>query len=268
MRDGLRTVADTLRRVARTSPPLTAAVQTRAQNAAREMDAALARLADRDAAEGSSRGRTAMSHLNELALLLAQVLDDQQQEQQGGAGSGTPSDQLQQSGQQQQQLNQQIQEMLGRTAGERLTPGEGQRLRQLAEQQEAIRRGLQNAIRRNGGALGPGGQSALQRLQEEMGRAAAELRRDRLDAGTVTRQQLITERMLQAEQAVNERGQEERREGETARPAPPTPAPPPLPLPERPADRARMDLLRLDASGYAPEMEALVRRYLQRLAGR
>ena len=269
LRDGLRTVADTLRRVARTSPPLTAAVQTRAQSAAREMDAALARLADRDAADGSSRGRTAMAHLNDLALLLSNALDQQQQQQQGSSsGSGTPQQQMQQMGGQQQQLNGQIQEMLGRTAGQRLTPGEGTRLRQMAEQQESLRRSLQNTIEQNGGSLGPGAQSALQRLQEQMGRAAAELRRGRLDAATVQRQQLITERMLQAEQAVNERGQEERREGETARRAPPAPPPPPLPPMDRPADRIRADLLRLDASGYAPEIEGLVRRYLERLGGR
>jgi hypothetical protein len=268
LRDGLRTVADTLRRVARTSAPLTAAVQTRAQSATREMEAALARLADRDAAEGSSRGRTAMAHLNDLALLLSDALEQQQQQQGSSSGSGTPQQQMQQMGGQQQQLNQQIQEMLGRTAGQRLTPGEGTRLRQMAEQQEALRRSLQNTIEQNGGSLGPGAQSALQRLQEQMGRAAAELRRGRLDAATVQRQQLITERMLQAEQAVNERGQEERREGEPARRTPLAPAPPPLPPMDRPADRIRADLLRLDASGYAPEMEALVRRYLERLGGR
>ena len=264
-------MTDTLRRVSRSVPQLTAAVQTRAQNGAREMDAALAHLADREAAQGSANARTAMAHLNELALLLSQALDQQQQQQGGGSGQGgqgTPQQQMDQMGQQQQQLNDQIQQMLGRTAGQRLSPGEGQRLRQMAEQQEALRRSLQNMIQQNGGQLGPNAQSALQRLQEQMGRAAAELRRGRLDASVTPRQQQITERMLQAEQAVNERGQEERREGETARTSPPAPPPPPLPPVVRPQDRIRADLLRLDASGYSPDIEALVRRYLERLGGR
>ncbi len=272
LRDGLRVVTDTLRRVSRSVPQLTAAIQTRAQNGTREMDAALGHLAEREAAQGSANARTAMAHLNELALLLSQALDQQQQQQQGGGsgqgGEGTPQQQMDQMGQQQQQLNQQIQEMLGRTAGQRLSPGEGQRLRQMAEQQEGLRRSLQNMIQQNGASLGPNAQSALQRLQEQMGRAAAELRRGRLDPSVTPRQQLITERMLQAEQAVNQRGQEERREGETAQRQPPAPPPPPLPPVVRPQDRIRADLLRLDASGYAPDIEALVRRYLERLGGR
>ena len=268
LRDGLRTVTDTLRRVARTVPQLTAAVQTRAQNGTREMDAALARLADRDAAVASSHGRTAMAHLNELALLLSQALDQQQQQQQGSQGQGSPQQQMQQMGGEQQRLNQQIQDMLGRTAGQRLSQGDGQRLRQMAEQQEGLRRSLQNLIEQNGGSLGPGAQSALQRLQEQMARAATELRRGRLTDAAIPRQQQIYERMLQAEQAVNERGQEERREGETARPAPAAPAPPPLPPPLPPPARVRPDLLRLDASGYAPDVQALIRRYFERLQAR
>jgi hypothetical protein len=265
LRDGLRTVADTLRRVARSVPQLTAAVQTRAGNGGREMDLALARLADRDAAQASSHGRTAMAHLNELALLLSDALE--QQQQQSGSGQGSPQQQMQQMGEQQQRLNQQIQEMLGRTAGQRLSPGEGQRLRQMAERQEALRRGLQEMIQQQGGALGPGAQSALQRLQEEMGRAAAELRRGRLTDAVVPRQQLIHERMLQAERSVNERGQEERREAQTGSPRP-APAPPPLPPPDRPADRVRADLLRLLESGYSPDVQDLIRRYFERLQGR
>ena len=234
------------------------------------MDAALARLAERDAAEGSSRGRTAMAHLNELALLLAQVARPAAaaEQRQGQGGQGTPQQQMQQMGQQQQQLNQQIQEMLGRTAGQRLSPGEGQRLRQMAEQQEALRRGLQQMIQQNGGQLGPGAQSALQRLQEQMGRAAAELRRGRLDAGAVAAP-AADHRADAPGRAGRQRarpGGDARGRDRPARPAGPAAAAAAA-RPSCPPDRARADLLRLDASGYAPEMEALVRRYLQRLAG-
>ena len=175
-RDGLRSVADTLRRVARTSPQLTAAVQTRAQNGLREMEQALARLAARDAGPASANGRTAMSHLNELALLLSDALEQAQQQQSGGGGGGgTPSQQMQQMGEGQQRLNQQIQQMLNETAGERLTPGgrspgdgqagdsggqrpgdDARRLRQIAEQQEALRRQLQNLIEQKRRAARPG----------------------------------------------------------------------------------------------------------------
>ena len=91
--------------------------------------------------------------------------------------------------------------------------------------------------------------------------------RGRLTEAVVPRQQLIHERMLQAERSVNERGQEERREAQTGSPRP-APAPPPLPPPDRPADRVRADLLRLLESGYSPDVQSLIRRYFERLQGR
>lgn len=268
LRDGLRSVVDTLRRVAQTVPKLGADVDERAGSAQREMDQAVAQLAERQSGPGAGHQRMAMSHLNELALLLSNLLD-QMQSQQSGNGSGQGmQQQMQQMGQQQQQLNQQIQQMLNQTAGERLSPDQGRRLRQMAEQQEALRRAMQRMLEGEGGAgLNPNDRSALRRVEEQMRDAARELRNGRLDDRAAPRQQQILQRMLEAERSINQRGREEQREAQTGRDRPDE-RPAVEPRTERPADRVRRDLIRALESGYAPDYQDLIKRYFERLQAR
>ncbi len=274
LRDALRTVVDTLRRVGQTVPALGPKVDERAANGQREMDLAVGRLADRRSGPAVGHQRAAMSHLNELALLLADLLDQlQNQAQQNGQGSGGQGSssgmspqQMEQMGRAQQQLNQRIQQMLNESAGERLSPGQGQRLRQMAEQQEALRRQLERAVEGSGDGLNPNDRSALQRVGDQMKEAAEQLRRGGLDPRVQPRQQQILERLLEAEQSVNQRGREQRREAQQgqARPAPPATAP----RTDRPADRVRGDLIRALESGYAPDYQDLIKRYFERLQAR
>ena len=270
LRDGLRTVVDTLRRVAMTVPQLGPEVDERAGNARGEMDRAVEQLAERRSGPGAGHQRMAMSHLNELALLLTDLLKQLQNQQQsgnGGSGQSSPQ-QMQQMGQQQQQLNGRIQQMLNETAGERLSPDQGRRLRQMAEQQEALRRQMQRMLEGGGGdGLSPSEQSALRRIEEQMQEAARELRNGRLDDRAAPRQQQILERLLQTERSINQRGREEQREAQTGTDRPPdTPARPPRT--DRPADRVRRDLIRALESGYAPDYQDLIKRYFERLQAR
>ncbi|MDT0631180.1 DUF4175 family protein [Rubrivirga litoralis] len=268
LRDGLAAVTDTLRRVALSVPQLGPDIDERAGNARREMAGALEQLAERQSRQGAAHQRTAMSHLNELALLLSNLLDQlqNQSQQQGGEGQGMPQ-KMQQIGQQQQRLNQRIQQMLNESAGERLSPGEGRRMRQMAEQQEALRRQLQRAVEGGGAGLEPGDRSALKRVEDQMREAAQDLRRGRADRRTAPRQQQILEKLLEAEESVNQRGREEQREAQTgtARPDPDRPAPPRT---ERPAERVRRDLIRALESGYASDYQDLIKRYFERLQQR
>ena len=268
LREGLRAVVDTLRRVAQTVPQLGPEVDRRAADGRREMDGAVERLAERDAGPAAGHQRAAMSHLNELALLLADVLDqlqNQQQQSGQGGGGGTPQ-QMEQLGRQQQQLNQRIQQMLNESAGERLSPDQGRRMRQMAEQQERLRRQLQRVRENAGSGLDPNARSGMQRVEEQMREAAEQLRRERPDRRTVPRQQQILERLLETERSVNQRGREERREGEAGQARTPPPAAPPRA--PRPADRVRGDLIRALESGYAPDYQELIKRYFERLQAR
>ena len=268
LRDGLRTVVDTLRRVARTVPQLGPEIDKRAANGRREMDQAVERLAERQSGPAAGHQRSAMSHLNELALLLADVLDqlkDQAQNQGQGQGGGGTSQQMQQIGQQQQRLNQRIQQMLNESAGERLSPDGERRMRQMAEQQERLRRQLEQARQGMGSGGNPNDRSAMQRIEERMKEAAQELRRGRPSERTAPRQQQILEQLLETERSVNERGREEKREGQSGQTRPPPPAAPPRSV--RPADRVRGDLIRALESGYAPDYQDLIKRVLRAATG-
>jgi hypothetical protein len=81
------------------------------------------------------------------------------------------------------------------------------------------------------------------------------------------RQRRILTRLLEAQKSLNQRGQDERREGR--RPGAvdadgPRGTPPPPPTPD---EQLRRDLLRALDADYTPELERLIRRYLERVSG-
>lgn len=95
----------------------------------------------------------------------------------------------------------------------RLSPDEAGALQRMAAEQEAIRRGLEEAM----GKLGQGG-GTLGRLGEtgeDMKKVAQDLRGGRLDQQTVERQQRILSRLLDAPRSVEKRDYSRRR---TSRP--------------------------------------------------
>jgi hypothetical protein len=118
----------------------------------------------------------------------------------------------------QQQLNGQALSMLpGNKGGAgqegRLTPDQSGALSRMAAEQEAIRRGLEEAMQKlgqGGGTLGQLGQTA-----DDMKKVAEDLRGGRLNQETVERQQRILSRLLDAPRSVEKRDYSRRR---TSRP--------------------------------------------------
>src|SRR5690606_37027703 len=86
--EGLSTVADSLQRLSREIPQMSRIVQQYTGEALGEMASATTALADRSARTGAAHQQGAMMHLNELALVLADLLD---QMMSGGGGSGSMS---------------------------------------------------------------------------------------------------------------------------------------------------------------------------------
>ena len=270
--EGLATVADSVASLGRKIPQMSYTLQEITHDAIREMGQSTERLAELQPGPASGHQKTAMTHLNELALLLSELMDQlSMQGQSSGQGSMTmPQMQqmLQQMQQGQQQLNGQIQQMLNDMAGERLTQTQQARARQAAAQQRAIREQLQELIERGGPSLDAQTRSALQRAADGMRAIERELRGGRLSQETLQRQQNILQRLLEAERSVNQRGREERREGETGRDRPDPDRPDRLDAPEGPADRLRRDLIRALESGYAPDYQDLIKRYFEQLQDR
>lgn len=261
--EGLSVVADSLQSLARSIPQMTRDVQVHAGEAMREMGDATQAMTDRAARRASGHQKGAMTHLNELALMLADMLD-QMMNGQGSGGSMSMEQfmqQLQNMSGQQQMLNQQIQQMLNDMQGNRLSQDMQQRLRQLGGQQEKIRQDLRQLSRERSlrnQALGD-----LERIAEQMQETIEELQQQRVSRRTVQRQQQILTRLLEASRSMQERGRERRRESESAdqvlrdSPSELTPS--------EQADRLRRDLIRALERGYAPDYEELIRRYFELL---
>jgi len=262
--DNLGVVADTLQRLSREIPQMSRVIQEETGNALRLMGESTDALTERTARRATTGQQGAMSHLNELALLLSDLLN--QMNNASGAGQSNMSmeqmmEQLQNMGQQQQQLNEQIQQLLNDMQGNRLTQDMTERLRQLGAQQEQMRQQLRQLSRNRelrNKALGD-----LNRIAEQMQESIEELSENRANRRTIGRQNEILTRLLQASQSLQERGRENKRQGRSAddilRDSPAELSP------SEQAERLRRDLIRALESGYADDYQQLIRRYFELL---
>ncbi len=176
----------------------------------------------------ASRQQLAMTHINNLALLLNESLQDMQQQMAMGEGMG---DDMQQGGeggmsfqdlrQMQEQLNELLQQL---QQGEQPMPGEtgeggmslSEQMARMAAEQEAIRNKLKEItddMRNQGMEVG----QDLDQLQRDMERSELDMLRKQLSRQTMMRQEEILTRLLEHERAELIREQEERREGTTAK---------------------------------------------------
>ncbi len=259
---GTRTVTDSLRQLARRIPQMERAVQQTAVEALQAMAQAITRLTEGSPQRAGSYQAAAMMHLNELARMLADLLDQLQRQQSMGALSlGQMIEQLQRMAGQQQQLNEQIQQLLNDIQGSRLVTDQLERMRQLARQQEAIRRQLQQLARnREARRRLLGDLDALARQMEE---TVQELRRGQINRQTIERQRRILIRLLEAQHSIREQEQERRRQSRPGEDI--VRESPPELTPRQELDRLRRALIDALESGYAPDYEVLIKRYFELL---
>ncbi len=199
-----------------------------------------------------------------LIDLLEQIQNQKNGE--GGSGSGMSTqqmiEQMQQMGQNQQQINQQIQDMINDIQGDRLSKDQMERLNQLSKQQNAIRKQLQQ-IQQNGGARGDEIGSKLERMIEQMEETINDLRGGAVDPTLINRQQTILSRMLEAEKAIQERDEEERREGKSGKDFERV-SPPDITLEEL-EKQIQKRLNDPNFSKYSPDYQQLIERYFELL---
>jgi hypothetical protein len=210
------TTVDSLIAVASRVPQLSNVILEKKTQVQKNLDNSLRFLAERDNGNASAETRFVLSGINELGSLIANLLDQMENQNNGGSGgSGSMMQQLQEMGGQQQQLNQMIQNMINDIQGERLGQDQMERLNQMARQQNAIRRQLDEMRRSGGLPEGDRIMSELERVAQEMEDAINDLRGGRMDRQFINRQQNILSRMLDAEKALQERDEDEKRKGNT-----------------------------------------------------
>ncbi|MEX0904350.1 MAG: hypothetical protein WD604_01365 [Balneolaceae bacterium] len=215
--DQFTAVGDTLFQISSEIPGVPNQINQKKAETERTLSRSVDQMTARNQNASSVSSRESLGGINDLSSMIASLLD-QLMNQQGGGGAGGMSmqqmvEQLQNMSGDQQQLNQQLQQMINDMQGERLTREESERLDQLSRQQNEIRKQLQQ-LQRNGGLdQGDRTLSELQRLIDEMEDSINDMRGGVTDPIMVQRQQNILSRMLNAEEALQQRGEDEEREG-------------------------------------------------------
>ena len=180
----------------------------------RQMDASLDDLKERRISQATGKQQFTMTSINNLALLLDDVLQ-QMQEQMAqmmgkGKGDGKNMPQVGNLAELQKQLSQQIKELKrSGKSGRELS----EELAKLAAQQERLRNALENVeTGMDGDQLG----EKIDKLAEQMEKNEVDLINKNITDETIERQQEILTRLLEAENSMQERGEEEKRKAETA----------------------------------------------------
>jgi hypothetical protein len=180
----------------------------------RQIDGSLDALKERKLQQATGKQQFTMTAINNLALLLDDIVQQMQNQMAGSSGKGKNSKNQPQLGglsELQKKLSEQIQELKqSGKSGRELS----EQLAKLAGEQERLRNALENFEPGldNGDGLG----DKIDKLVEQMEKNEEDLINKNVSDETIERQQEILTRLLEAETAINERGQDDERKGETA----------------------------------------------------
>lgn len=214
-----KTISDSLYQLSSEIPQFSNQINKKKLEVEKRLQRSLEQMSERNRSQSSVASRQALGGINDISFMIANLLDQLQNSQNGGGGGGMSMqqmiEQLGETGKQQQQLNQQLQEMINDIQGERLSQDQMQRLNQMAKQQNEIRKQLEQ-LQRSSEMEGDKIGSELERMIEDMEDTINDLRGGAADPILIERQQNILSRMLQAEQAMQERDEEDKREGNIA----------------------------------------------------
>jgi len=263
-------LSDTLFNLSKSIPQFSNQINSKTIELKNQLGRSLSQMAERHQRNSSVASRQAFGGINEIAFMIANLLEQLQNNNGSGqGGSGSPKsieqmiEQLGEMKGNQQQLNQQLQQMINDMQGERLSNDQMERLNQLAKQQNRIRKQLQE-LRESGGLEGDRAGSEIQRMIEEMEDTINDLRGGAVDPTLVERQQNILTRMLEAEKSMQERDEEEKkREGQQPGDFERT-TPPDITLEEL-EKQIRSRLNDPNFTKYSPDYQKLIERYFELL---
>ncbi|MES2654329.1 MAG: hypothetical protein V4620_02010 [Bacteroidota bacterium] len=201
--------------------------------------------------------QTAMTHMNNLAVMLSDVLKQMQNDLQSsgegkgkksgkpqkgkgegkgqgkGSGKGKGNKSMSQLKKMQEELNKQLREGQNNNGsgknGDKPGSTGSEQFARMAAQQMAIRQQLQKMLSQMDAKEkeGLGGAGKLQQLQKQMEQTERELFNKRLSQETINRQEEILTRMLESEKAEKKQEQDKKREAEQSKEKEKT-APPPI----------------------------------------
>ena len=264
------TLSDSLFQLSSDIPTFSNQINSKKAEVENELKRAVTMLSERNKSNSTFAQRQSLGGINDLATMIASLIDQLQNQQGGGAGGAMSMqqmiEQIQKMSGQQQKLNEQIQQMINDMQGNRLSQSQMERLNQLSKQQNRIRKQLKELQRR--GELDSGDRvlSELERMSEQMEDAINDLRGGQLGEQLMQRQQNILSRMLSAQKAVQERGKKDERAGTTAEERQQA-TPPDITLEEL-QQRIRKMLNDPERTQYTEDYQRLIEQYFELLKER
>ena len=226
LKDDFQIIHDSLISLSKRQPAIKKFITRESAKVNQYLNTSIEYMQDRKKGPALGQQQYAMTSMNNLALMLAESLDQmkqsmQMQSEQSGKGKcknpgmGAPS--LQEMLQMQQQMNSGMQ---GKAKNKGLNGKEGlnsqsKDLARMAAMQGEIRRRLQQYIdelERNGGDG-----SALSKLAEEMEKTEEDIINRKITNQTLERQKQLEVRLLKSERAEQEREKQKKRESEAGK---------------------------------------------------
>ncbi|MEM6842570.1 MAG: DUF4175 family protein [Bacteroidota bacterium] len=213
LRDDAQIIEDSLLALAERVFQIQSFVTREVKDMNKYMDQSMGSLRERQQYKAISQQQFAMTSINNLALLLNDVLSQMQQQMADAMGNPqqNPGDTQQNMNlsELQKQLNDQIQNLQksgksGRALSEELS--------KLAQQQEKIRKALEEMDSEEDGGGGTGDE-----LSKEMEETESDLVNKKLTKELVERQKQILTRLLDIEKSEREQELDQKRKGETAK---------------------------------------------------
>ncbi|MFO7524376.1 MAG: hypothetical protein R6W68_02895, partial [Ignavibacteriaceae bacterium] len=204
-----------------------------------------------------------MKHLNEAASMMKNSMESMMQS--GGSGGGMMSlmQQLQQMGGQQMSLNNMTQ-MLQQMMQGNMSPGQQAELQRLGQQQEMIRKSLEQ-LNQEAKMSGESKKipADLENIVKQMQEVVTDMNTEKLDDDLIQKQERILSKLLDAQRSLNERDFEKERRSETGQQIV-RQSPSDLNLStERGKNKVKDELNKAVQEGYIKDYEELIRRYYE-----
>ncbi len=242
VKDNARIIEDSLLALSKKVPEIRSFINREVTKLNDNLERSVSGFGKRYFGEIRTRQQYAMTHANNLAVMLSEVLKQMQDQMSGSSdkkdgkpkpkkGKGKGKQKGKSMGElkkMQEELNKQLREGLNKQQKEGGQKPGGQQgmgsqgFARMAAQQQAIRQQLQKLMQEMGAKEkeGMGGTKAGQEMQKLMEQTEKELFNKRLTTEMLQRQQEILTRLLESEKAERKQEQEQKREAEQAKEKP------------------------------------------------
>ena len=275
--EGLANVANGMMELAQKSFAITPEMGQQIGNALQEMQKSIQNLSNRQTSGAAKNQENAMSSMNQAASSMQNMLSMMQQQSSGscpnpgGMGEGQSGNQqgsygerLQQLAMQQQAINQSLQQQIGQSQG-RFSPEQQAEYGRISDEQGNAKKSLEELS--NEQKSNPMGQKKtlgdLDKIVKEMQETISDINSNNITPETMKRQERILSRLLDASKSLNERDFETTREARSGKDVI-RKSPSALDLrTQEGKTRAFQDYLRSIQQGYTKDYEMLIRQYFE-----